>query len=64
MTKDLQTELLDIATRHITNLETLETRRSDALDFHDVAVWELRAALKAAYRAGQASVANKIGSRT
>jgi len=64
MTNDLRTTLLEIATRHITNVETLETRRSDSLDFHDVAVWELRAALEAAYRAGQASVAKKIGSRS
>lgn len=64
MTKDLDSTLLEIATRHITNIETLETRRSDSLDFHDVAVWEIRAALEAAYRAGQASVAAKIGSRT
>ena len=33
-------------------IETLETRRSDSLDFHDVAVWCLRDALEAAYKAG------------
>ena len=31
---------------------TLETRRSDRLDFHDVAVWCLREALQAAFNAG------------
>jgi hypothetical protein len=36
--------------------ETLETRRMDRLDFHEVAVWEIRAALEAAYKAGAASV--------
>jgi hypothetical protein len=33
----------------------LETRGSDSLDFHDVAVWQLRDALTAAYQAGRAS---------
>jgi len=42
-----------IATTMIVGVETLETRRSDRLDFHDVAVWELKAALIAAYEAGR-----------
>ena len=33
-------------------IETLETRHSDSLDFHDLAVWSLREALEAAYQAG------------
>ena len=33
-------------------IETLETRKSDSLDFHDVAVWCLRNALEAAFNAG------------
>jgi len=60
----LEAELLEIAHRHIDRIETLETRRSDSLDFHDIAVWELKSALEAAYRAGQASVAKKIGTWT
>lgn len=32
-------------------IETLETRKSDGLDFHDVAVWCLRDALEAAFNA-------------
>ena len=40
----------DIAKQHL-GLSTLETRRSDSLDFRDLAVWQLRAALEAAYRA-------------
>lgn len=32
--------------------DTLETRYSDSLDFRDVAVWCLRSALEAAYKAG------------
>ena len=33
-------------------IETPETRKSDSLDFHDVAVWCLREALEAAFNAG------------
>ncbi len=33
-------------------IETLETRRSDSLDFHSTAVWCLRDALEAAFKAG------------
>ena len=46
--------LLDIAAEHF-RLETLETRNSDGLDFHEVAVWSIRAALEAAFAAGQAA---------
>ena len=37
-------------------LTTLATRNSDSLDFHDIAVWKLRAALRRAYHAGRNSV--------
>ena len=43
--------LLEIAERHLF-LETLETRNSDRLDFHEHAVWAIRSALEAAYEAG------------
>ena len=43
--------LLEIAERHLF-LETLETRNSDRLDFHEHAVWPIRSALEAAYEAG------------
>jgi hypothetical protein len=33
-------------------IETMETRSSDELDFHDLAIWRIRAALEAAYKAG------------
>lgn len=45
--------------REILDLETLETRNSDSLDFHDLAVWEIRKALEAAYEAGRSSVTTK-----
>ena len=43
--------LTEIAKKHL-NIETLETRNSDNLDFHDVAVWSLKEALQEAYEAG------------
>lgn len=39
----------------ILSIETLKTRNSDSLDFHDVSVWSLKRALEAAYKAGQQS---------
>ena len=47
-------QLLQIATDHLF-IETLETRNSDRLDFHDVSVWAVKAALQAAFEAGQQS---------
>ena len=44
--------IFEIAAKHFF-IETLETRRSDGLDFHDVAVWAMRAALEDAYEAGR-----------
>lgn len=46
--------LLDEIARRYLDISTLETRHSDRLDFHEVAVWSLREALQAAYRAGVA----------
>jgi hypothetical protein len=43
--------LTEIAKKHL-SLETLETRNSDSLDFHDVSVWALKDALQEAYEAG------------
>lgn len=37
--------------------ETLETRRSDSLDFRDCAVWCVQEALRRAYELGKASQA-------
>ena len=43
--------LTEIAKKHL-NLETLETRNSDSLDFYDMAVWAIKDALQEAYEAG------------
>lgn len=44
--------ILTVIAREHLDIETLETRRSDSLDFHDVAVWSVKEALLAAYQAG------------
>lgn len=49
--KPIEQLLTQIAQQHL-DVETLETRRSDRLDFHDLAVWSIKAALEAAYQAG------------
>lgn len=40
-----------IAQKHL-GIDTLETRNSDRLDTHNVAVWQIRDALEAAFKAG------------
>lgn len=51
--------LLEIAAKHFHSIETLETQNSDRLDFHDVAVWAIRAALEAAFAAGHAAATKR-----
>ena len=48
----LQKILTGIAQKHFYSVETLETRNSDSLDFHDVAVWTIKEALEDAFIAG------------
>ncbi|MCP3163153.1 DUF6900 domain-containing protein [Myxococcus qinghaiensis] len=45
-------ETLERIAREEMNIETLKTRNSGSLDFYEVAVWQLRDALEAAYQAG------------
>jgi hypothetical protein len=40
-------------------VKNLETQYSNALDFHDLAVWTLKAALEAAFNAGYESARNQ-----
>ncbi len=44
------------------DVETLQTRNLDRLDFHEVSVGSMKAALEAAYKAGQDS--NKVQMKT
>ena len=46
---------LEAIARRVLAIPTLETRKSDRLDFHDVAVWSVREALEHAFNAGRAS---------
>lgn len=41
------------------DIETLETRKKDILDFHDVSVWGVKKALELAFEAGKQSVKQK-----
>jgi hypothetical protein len=52
MSKKLDKTLTEIAKKHLF-METLETRGGDDWDFHDCAVWGIKSALEAAYKAGQ-----------
>ena len=52
-TAERDAALLAIA-REVLGFETLETRLSDQLDFHEVAVWDVLKALRHAYTAGHA----------
>lgn len=49
--KRLDRILTEIAKTHL-NIPTLEARRSDRLDFHEVSAWAVRTALEAAFVAG------------
>ena len=54
---ELDKKLTAIATKHIYTMkgrEDLEQHFSDELDFFDVAAWEIKAALHAAYELGKA----------
>lgn len=61
-TKTIDALLESIARKHLL-VETLETRGSDRLDFSDVAVWSIKAALLAAFEAGQAAGDKPKGKR-
>ena len=44
----------EIASR-VLDIETLETRNRDSLDFHELSVWSIKKALEDAYAAGLAA---------
>ena len=52
--KHIDTILTNIAIKHL-RIPTLTERQSDHLDFHSVGVWEVRAALRAAFEVGATS---------
>jgi len=53
MNKKAPDQLLQqIALEHL-DIETLETRNSDRLDFHEVSVWDIKSAMQEAFEAGR-----------
>jgi hypothetical protein len=57
-------QILTSIAREYLGIATLETRRSDRLDFHEVAVWQVEAALKAAFDAGRNTASQPHHQRT
>lgn len=55
--------IAEIAAQHL-GVETLAERHLDSLDFHEVPVWDLRAALAEAYRRGQTDEAARAAAHT
>ncbi|MFQ1022810.1 DUF6900 domain-containing protein [Avibacterium paragallinarum] len=43
---------LENLAKQLENIETLETRMSDHLDFYDMGVWNIKRLMRAAYEAG------------
>lgn len=52
MDKPDSTKIVENIAKRIFRIETLETRNRDALDFHDVSVWQIKDALTMAYKSG------------
>jgi hypothetical protein len=57
--KRLNRILTKIAVTHL-NIPTLQPQRSDRLDFHEVSVWAVRAALNAVFDAGCATETTRL----
>jgi hypothetical protein len=53
MADQLRDQVLAAIAHRCLSVRTLETQRADSLDFHDIAVWNLKAALEAAFEAGR-----------
>jgi len=53
MMKSKQQRILEIAKGAIFDLETLERRGHDSLDFFEISVWSFKDALEAAYQLGR-----------
>tara|TARA_Y100000588_G_C13516610_1_gene611748 strand:+ start:138 stop:338 length:201 start_codon:yes stop_codon:yes gene_type:complete len=51
--KNNMDEAVKAIARETLGIDTLETRNSDRLDFHELPVWKIREALEIAFRAGQ-----------
>lgn len=56
-------KIVEQIAKDILGIETLETRNSDSLDFHDVSVWSIRQALLEALN-HQTSTTGSLRSKT
>jgi hypothetical protein len=63
MKNDMQQQLDKIAAKYL-GIETLQTRNSDRLDFHNISVASLQDALQQAYKAGADTKSNKVSNHT
>ncbi len=52
ISEEISSALSEIA-RKCLRIETLETKKIDRLEFHDLAVWNIKDALAAAYELGR-----------
>ena len=52
-TQEYKDAAIQTIARDLLGIETLEERKRDSLDFHDVSVWQVRTALAAAFEAGR-----------
>ena len=52
-TKAYKDATIEAIARDTLGIETLEERKRDGLDFHELAVWQIREALAAAFEAGR-----------
>ena len=59
MTNDASATAAETIARHVMGIPTLTTRNNDRQDFREVAVWTIKAALEAAFAAGQAEARKK-----
>jgi hypothetical protein len=48
-------KVLETIAKKFLRIDTLQAQNSDLMDFHDLAVWSIESALRAAYESGQQS---------
>lgn len=53
-------EKIEEIAENILDIETLETRNRDHLDFYELSVWQIKEALEKAYRAGEEKGYNQV----
>lgn len=54
-------KILTEVAKNCLSIDSLKTRKNDKLDFHDLAIWQIRAALENAFYEGVAFEREKRG---